>query len=32
MGIRLLADEDFDHDIVRGILRRNPNIDIVRVQ
>ncbi|MEI6443356.1 MAG: hypothetical protein WCO29_09595 [Nostocales cyanobacterium ELA583] len=27
-----LADENFDNTIVRGLLRRNPNIDIVRVQ
>jgi hypothetical protein len=30
--LRLLADEDFDNDIVRGILRRLPGIDLVRVQ
>jgi hypothetical protein len=30
--VRFLADEDFDNDIVRGILRRYPDIDIVRVQ
>lgn len=30
--IRFLADENFDNDIVRGIMRRNPEIDIVRVQ
>ena len=27
-----IADEDFNNDIVRGLLRRNPNLDIVRVQ
>src|SRR5438552_634799 len=32
MPIRLLADEDFDHDIVRGVLRRLPDADIVSVQ
>jgi len=32
MMIRLAADEDFNGDIVRGLLRRNPEIDIVRVQ
>ena len=32
MSIRLLADEDFDNDILRGALRRMPNLDIVRVQ
>jgi predicted nuclease of predicted toxin-antitoxin system len=30
--IKLLADENFDNTVVRGLLRRNPNIDIVRVQ
>ena len=30
--LKLLADENFDNTIVRGLLRRNPNIDIVRVQ
>lgn len=30
--IRFLADEDFDNDIVRGCLRRDPNLDIVRAQ
>jgi len=30
--LRFLADEDFDNDIVRGMLRRLPNLDIVRVQ
>ncbi len=28
----LAADEDFNNHIVRGILRKNPNVDIVRVQ
>jgi Domain of unknown function (DUF5615) len=28
----LLADENFDNDIVRGVLRRNPQIDLVRGQ
>lgn len=31
-GIALLADEDFDGDIVRGLFRRQPAIDLVRVQ
>ncbi|MBM4045502.1 MAG: hypothetical protein FJ279_10340 [Planctomycetes bacterium] len=31
-GLRLLADEDFDNDILRGVLRRMPDLDIVRVQ
>ena len=30
--IRLLVDEDFDNDILRGVLRRAPSLDIVRVQ
>lgn len=30
--LRLLADENFDNDIVRGVLRRNAAIDFVRVQ
>lgn len=30
--LRLAADENFNGDIVRGVLRRNSQIDIVRVQ
>jgi predicted nuclease of predicted toxin-antitoxin system len=30
--LRLLADENFNDDIVRGLLLRQPEIDIVRVQ
>jgi hypothetical protein len=30
--LRFVADENFNNDIVRGVLRRNPNVDIVRVQ
>ncbi len=30
--VRFLADENLNNDIMRGLLRRNPNIDIVRVQ
>ncbi|MGL4881963.1 MAG: DUF5615 family PIN-like protein, partial [Waterburya sp.] len=30
--LRFLADENFNNQIFRGILRRNPNIDVVRVQ
>jgi len=30
--LRLAADENFNYDIVRGILRRNPEADMVRVQ
>ncbi len=28
----LVADENFNNDIVRGLLRKNPDLDIVRVQ
>jgi hypothetical protein len=27
-----LTDEDFDNDVLRGLLRRLPELDIVRVQ
>jgi hypothetical protein len=30
--LRLAADENFDGAIVRGLMRRNPEVDIVRVQ
>jgi hypothetical protein len=30
--LRFAADENFNNDIIRGLLRRNPNMDIVRVQ
>ena len=30
--ISLLVDEDFDNTILRGLLRRLPGIDVVRVQ
>jgi predicted nuclease of predicted toxin-antitoxin system len=30
--LRLLADENFSGDIVRGLLLRRPELDIVRVQ
>lgn len=30
--IRFLADENFNNQIVRGILRQNSQVDIVRVQ
>jgi len=30
--LRLAADENFNYDIVRGVLRRNPEVDIVRIQ
>ena len=32
MSLRFLVDEDFDNDIVRGVLRHLPTVDIVRVQ
>ena len=30
--LRLAADENFNGDIVRGLLRRIPQVDIVRIQ
>jgi predicted nuclease of predicted toxin-antitoxin system len=30
--IRLAADENFNHTITRGLLRRLPHVDLVRVQ
>jgi len=30
--IRFAADENFNNDIVRGLLRREPSLDIVRIQ
>ena len=30
--LRLAADEDFNNDIVRGLLRRRPDLDLVRIQ
>jgi len=30
--MKFLADENFDNTIIRGLLRRQPDIDIVRVQ
>jgi len=30
--LKLLADENFDNTIIRGLLRRKADIDIVRVQ
>jgi hypothetical protein len=30
--LRLLADENFNGDILRGLLLRQPDLDIVRVQ
>jgi len=28
----LVADENFNNDILRGLLRRNPSLDIIRIQ
>jgi hypothetical protein len=30
--LRFLADENFNNQIIRGVLRRNSNVDIVRIQ
>lgn len=30
--LRLLADENFNGDIVRGLLLREPGLDLIRVQ
>jgi len=30
--LRLAADENFNNNIVRGLLRREPELDVVRVQ
>jgi len=30
--LRLAADENFNNDIIRGLLRRKPDLDIVRIQ
>lgn len=30
--MRFLADENFDNLILRGVLRENPNFDVLRVQ
>jgi hypothetical protein len=30
--VRFLADEDFDNRIIRGLFRRMPDLDLVRVQ
>ncbi|GAB4188903.1 MAG: hypothetical protein Fur006_29670 [Coleofasciculaceae cyanobacterium] len=30
--MKFLADENFDNSIVRGLIRRQPEIDIIRVQ
>lgn len=30
--LKFLADENFDNTIIRGLFRRNPTLDIIRVQ
>jgi predicted nuclease of predicted toxin-antitoxin system len=30
--LRLLTDENFDNDILRGLLRSKPDLDVIRVQ
>jgi len=30
--LRLLANENLNHDLIRGVLRRMPSLDLVRVQ
>ncbi|HHH42001.1 MAG TPA: hypothetical protein ENK56_08370 [Chloroflexi bacterium] len=30
--LRLAADENFNNNIIRGLLRRKPDLDIVRIQ
>ena len=30
--LRLLADENLNHDLIRGVLRRMPSLDLVRAQ
>lgn len=30
--LHFLADEDFNNHVLRGLLRHNPDVDIVRVQ
>ena len=30
--LRLAADENLNNDIIRGLLRRQPDIDLIRVQ
>ena len=32
MSLRFLADENLDGDLLRALLRRRPDLDIVRVQ
>jgi hypothetical protein len=30
--LKLAADENFNNDILRGVLRREPHLDLVRIQ
>ena len=30
--LKLLADENFNNDVVRALLRRDPSLEVVRVQ
>lgn len=30
--LKFAADENFNNDVLRGVLRLNPNVDIVRIQ
>lgn len=32
MTLRFAADENIDNDILRGLLRREPNFDMIRIQ
>lgn len=32
MSVKFLADENFDNNIVRGLLRKQPTLDIITVQ
>lgn len=32
MSLRFAADENFNNNIIRGLLRQDPELDIVRIQ
>jgi hypothetical protein len=32
LTLRLATDEDFNNRVLRGLMRRNPSLDVVRVQ
>lgn len=32
MPVKFLTDQNFDNNILRGLLRRQPELDIIRVQ